>query len=204
MSYLSQASSISRVPGPINGPKITLQCAQSLLSTRQWSRLLSGIKFCRWFDFNLFARWRGCIQRYLNYFTNWFWKIKVLRHLMFNCNMRRYYLPDMISLQEAMYQLSRLLADLHPDLYAFLEFNGISPVLYLTPWFLTCFASNFPLNFAVRVLGKVSKSLVYNSGFLKSMFGFYLFENNYFNSRFLVLGFYPTYFFIVIIYILIN
>ena len=69
--------------------------------------------------------------------------------------MRRYYLPDMISLQEAMYQLSRLLADLHPDLYAFLEYNGISPVLYLTPWFLTCFASNFPLNFAVRVLGKI-------------------------------------------------
>ena len=74
---------------------------------------------------------------------------------MFNCNMRRYYLPDMISLQEAMYQLSRLLAYLHPDLYAFLEYNGISPVLYLTPWFLTCFASNFPLNFAVRVLGKI-------------------------------------------------
>ena len=82
---------------------------------------------------------------------------------MFNCNMRRYYLPDMISLQEAMYQLSRLLADLHPDLYAFLEYNGISPVLYLTPWFLTCFASNFPLNFAVRVLGKISKSLVFSS-----------------------------------------
>ena len=73
---------------------------------------------------------------------------------MFNCNMRRYYLPDMISLQEAMYQLSRLLSDQHSELYSFLEYNGITPVLYLTPWFLTIFASNFPLNFAVRVLGK--------------------------------------------------
>lgn len=80
---------------------------------------------------------------------------KVLRHLMFNCNMRRYYLPDMISLQEAMYQLSRLLSDQHPELYSFLEYNGITPVLYLTPWFLTIFASNFPLNFAVRVLDMV-------------------------------------------------
>ena len=68
--------------------------------------------------------------------------------------MRRYYLPDMISLQEAMYQLSRLLSDQHSELYSFLEYNGITPVLYLTPWFLTIFASNFPLNFAVRVLGK--------------------------------------------------
>ena len=68
--------------------------------------------------------------------------------------MRRYYLPDMISLQEAMYQLSRLLSDQHSELYSFLEYNGITPVLYLTPWFLTIFASNFPLNFAVRVLGE--------------------------------------------------
>ena len=68
--------------------------------------------------------------------------------------MRRYYMPDMVALQEAMYQLSRLLSELEKDLYQFLEYHGVTPVLYLTPWFLTIFASNFPLNFAVRVLGK--------------------------------------------------
>ena len=56
-----------------------------------------------------------------------------------------------------MYQLSRLLSDQEQELYEFLESNGITPVLYLTPWFLTLFASNFPLNFAVRVLGEYLK-----------------------------------------------
>ena len=79
---------------------------------------------------------------------------KLLRHIMYGCNMRRYYMPDMVALQEAMYQLSRLLSELEKDLYQFLEYHGVTPVLYLTPWFLTIFASNFPLNFAVRVLGK--------------------------------------------------
>ncbi|CAG5112230.1 Oidioi.mRNA.OKI2018_I69.chr2.g6469.t3.cds [Oikopleura dioica] len=78
----------------------------------------------------------------------------VLRHLMFECNMRRFYMPDMAALQEAMYQLSRLLAELEPTLYEFLESHCVTPVLYLTPWFLTLFASNFPMSFSSRVLDK--------------------------------------------------
>ena len=81
---------------------------------------------------------------------------RLLRHMMLGCDMRRYYMPDMAALQEAMYQLSRLLSELESDLYEFLEGHGVTPVLYLTPWFLTLFASNFPLNFAVRVLGILS------------------------------------------------
>lgn len=53
-----------------------------------------------------------------------------------------------------MYQLSRLLHDYHRDLYNHLEENEISPSLYAAPWFLTLFASQFPLGFVARVFGK--------------------------------------------------
>uniref|UniRef100_A0A8D1E1D5 TBC1 domain family member 4 n=1 Tax=Sus scrofa TaxID=9823 RepID=A0A8D1E1D5_PIG len=50
-----------------------------------------------------------------------------------------------------MYQLSRLLHDYHRALYNHLEENEISPSLYAAPWFLTLFASQFPLGFVARV-----------------------------------------------------
>ncbi|XP_025019212.1 TBC1 domain family member 4 isoform X2 [Python bivittatus] len=50
-----------------------------------------------------------------------------------------------------MYQLSRLLHDYHRDLYHHLEENEISPSLYAAPWFLTLFASQFPLGFVARI-----------------------------------------------------
>lgn len=53
-----------------------------------------------------------------------------------------------------MYQLSRLLHDYHRDLYSHLEQQEIGPSLYATPWFLTAFASHFPLGFVARVFGK--------------------------------------------------
>ena len=81
------------------------------------------------------------------------------RHIMFECDMRRFYMPDMAALQEAMYQLSRLLAEMEPALYEFLESHCVTPVLYLTPWFLTLFASSFPMSFSSRVLGKLSISV---------------------------------------------
>lgn len=52
-----------------------------------------------------------------------------------------------------MYQLSRLLHDYHRDLYNHLEEHEIGPSLYAAPWFLTLFASQFPLNFVSRVFG---------------------------------------------------
>lgn len=53
-----------------------------------------------------------------------------------------------------MYQLSRLLHDYHRDLYGHLEQQEIGPSLYATPWFLTAFASHFPLGFVARVFGE--------------------------------------------------
>ncbi|XP_061882186.1 TBC1 domain family member 1-like [Entelurus aequoreus] len=75
----------------------------------------------------------------------------MLKFLMYDVGLRRQYRPDMIILQIQMYQLSRLLHDYHRDLYSHLEQQEIGPSLYATPWFLTAFASHFPLGFVARV-----------------------------------------------------
>ncbi|KAK3542772.1 hypothetical protein QTP70_002973 [Hemibagrus guttatus] len=74
-----------------------------------------------------------------------------LKFLMYDLGHRRQYRPDMISLQIQMYQLSRLLHDYHRGLYSHLEEHEISPSLYAAPWFLTLFASQFPLGFVSRI-----------------------------------------------------
>ncbi|KAK2507007.1 hypothetical protein MC885_006293, partial [Smutsia gigantea] len=76
---------------------------------------------------------------------------EMLKFLMYDLGFRKQYRPDMMSLQIQMYQLSRLLHDYHRDLYSHLEENEISPSLYAAPWFLTLFASQFPLGFVARV-----------------------------------------------------
>lgn len=53
-----------------------------------------------------------------------------------------------------MYQLSRLLHDYHKDLQCHLEQQDIAPSLYAPPWFLTNFASQYPLGFVARVFGR--------------------------------------------------
>nr|XP_031542852.1 TBC1 domain family member 1 isoform X6 [Vicugna pacos] len=77
----------------------------------------------------------------------------MLKFLMFDMGLRKQYRPDMIILQIQMYQLSRLLHDYHRDLYNHLEEHEIGPSLYAAPWFLTVFASQFPLGFVARVFG---------------------------------------------------
>ncbi|XP_063313934.1 TBC1 domain family member 1 isoform X1 [Pelobates fuscus] len=76
---------------------------------------------------------------------------KMLKFLMYDMGLRKQYRPDMITLQIQMYQLSRLLHDYHRDLYDHLEQYEIGPSLYAAPWFLTMFASQFPLGFVARV-----------------------------------------------------
>ncbi|XP_061698015.1 TBC1 domain family member 4 isoform X2 [Syngnathoides biaculeatus] len=74
-----------------------------------------------------------------------------LKFLMYDLAVRRQYKPDMVSLQIQMYQLSRLLHDYNRDLYHHLEEYEICPSLYAAPWFLTLFASQFPLGFVSRI-----------------------------------------------------
>ncbi|XP_048388340.1 TBC1 domain family member 4 isoform X2 [Stegostoma tigrinum] len=76
---------------------------------------------------------------------------EMLKFLMYDLGFRKQYRPDMMSLQIQMYQLSRLLHDYHRELYNHLEDNEVSPSLYAAPWFLTFFASQFPLGFVARV-----------------------------------------------------
>ncbi|KAK2840034.1 hypothetical protein Q5P01_013774 [Channa striata] len=75
----------------------------------------------------------------------------MLKFLMYDLGIRRQYRPDMVSLQIQMYQLSRLLHDYHRELYNHLEEHEICPSLYAAPWFLTLFASQFPLGFVSRI-----------------------------------------------------
>uniref|UniRef100_A0A3Q4AX97 Rab-GAP TBC domain-containing protein n=1 Tax=Mola mola TaxID=94237 RepID=A0A3Q4AX97_MOLML len=75
----------------------------------------------------------------------------MLKFLMYDMGLRKQYRPDMIILQIQMYQLSRLLHDYHRGLYSHFEQHEIGPSLYATPWFLTAFASHFPLGFVARV-----------------------------------------------------
>ncbi|XP_016895278.2 TBC1 domain family member 4 isoform X2 [Cynoglossus semilaevis] len=75
----------------------------------------------------------------------------MLKFLMYDLGIRRQYRPDMISLQVQMYQLSRLLHDYHRELYNHFEEYEICPSLYAAPWFLTLFASQFPLGFVSRI-----------------------------------------------------
>lgn len=80
---------------------------------------------------------------------------KMLKFLMYDMGLRKQYRPDMIILQIQMYQLSRLLHDYHRDLYNHLEEHEIGPSLYAAPWFLTVFASQFPLGFVARVFDMI-------------------------------------------------
>ncbi|XP_035531940.1 TBC1 domain family member 4 isoform X3 [Morone saxatilis] len=75
----------------------------------------------------------------------------MLKYLMYDLGIRQQYRPDMVSLQIQMYQLSRLLHDYHRELYNHFEEHEISPSLYAAPWFLTLFASQFPLSFVSRI-----------------------------------------------------
>uniref|UniRef100_A0A8C9XQX1 TBC1 domain family member 4 n=1 Tax=Sander lucioperca TaxID=283035 RepID=A0A8C9XQX1_SANLU len=75
----------------------------------------------------------------------------MLKFLMYDLGVRQQFRPDMVSLQVQMYQLSRLLHDYHRELYNHFEEHEICPSLYAAPWFLTLFASQFPLNFVSRV-----------------------------------------------------
>ncbi|KAM4859700.1 TBC1 domain family member 4 isoform 1-T1 [Thomomys bottae] len=80
---------------------------------------------------------------------------EMLKFLMYDLGFRKQYRPDMLSLQIQMYQLSRLLHDYHRDLYSHLEEHEISPSLYAAPWFLTLFASQFPLGFVARIFDMI-------------------------------------------------
>lgn len=76
---------------------------------------------------------------------------ELMRHLLFNFGLRKQYLPSMNALHLQLYQITRLLRDHEYDLFNHFDNYDISPSLYAAPWFLTLFASQFPLGFVARL-----------------------------------------------------
>lgn len=75
--------------------------------------------------------------------------------LMYDVGCRNMYLPDMKGMKLAVYKVTRLLYDMDQDIYIFFEKHQVSMMLVATPWFLTMFASSFPLHFVSRVFDMV-------------------------------------------------
>lgn len=79
----------------------------------------------------------------------------LMKHLLFHLGLRRQYKQDMGALQVQLYQLCRLLHSRQRALYTHLEQLDIAPALFAAPWFLTLFASQFPLGFVARLFDAV-------------------------------------------------
>lgn len=79
----------------------------------------------------------------------------MMKHLLFHLGLRRQYKQDMGALQVQLYQLCRLLHSRQRALYTHLDQFDIAPALYAAPWFLTLFASQFPLGFVSRLFDAV-------------------------------------------------
>lgn len=79
----------------------------------------------------------------------------LMKHLLFHLGLRRQYKQDMGALQVQLYQLCRLVHRRQQALYTHLDQLDIAPALYAAPWFLTLFASQFPLGFVARLFDAV-------------------------------------------------
>eukprot|EP01135_Chromosphaera_perkinsii_P003691 Nk52_evm9s252 gene=Nk52_evmTU9s252 len=77
-----------------------------------------------------------------------FW---VLLRLMYGY-LREIFKPDMECLQLLLYQLNSLLGDMNPKLLAHFEEEGLTMTMVSSPWFLTIFAYQLPLQYVFRVL----------------------------------------------------
>ncbi|GIX69489.1 TBC1 domain family member 1 [Caerostris darwini] len=75
-----------------------------------------------------------------------------MKHIMFTLGLRNQYKSDMAALQVQMYQLARIVQTTVPEVHELFEKFEISPMLYAAPWFLTIFASHFPIGFVARLL----------------------------------------------------
>lgn len=69
--------------------------------------------------------------------------------LMEERGLRELYNHDMSRLQAELWQLSQLMPK---GLSEHLEKHGVLPVLFASSWLLTCFAVDFPISFAARVM----------------------------------------------------
>lgn len=76
---------------------------------------------------------------------------KMLYKLMNLHDYKDIYRGSLSNLQTRLYQLSRLMHDFIPAVHQLLQRNEVTPFFYAAPWFLTIFASQYPISFAARV-----------------------------------------------------
>jgi len=76
----------------------------------------------------------------------------VLVQLMSEYRLREFYKPCMTELGVCLHQLDGLIADFLPDLQSHFVNQCFAPSHYASAWFLTLFATAFPLSMATRVM----------------------------------------------------
>jgi len=76
----------------------------------------------------------------------------LLARLLQGHNLRSFYTEDMHGVKMRMYQMNTLTQTLFPDMYKHLEKLGVSIALVTTPWFMTAFGYQLPLEVAFRVM----------------------------------------------------
>ncbi|KAM7542311.1 hypothetical protein Aperf_G00000005615 [Anoplocephala perfoliata] len=76
----------------------------------------------------------------------------VLVHLMNDYRLRELYKPCMTELGVCMHQLDGLIAEHFPELHTHFNAQSFAPSHYASAWFLTLFATAFPVPMATRVM----------------------------------------------------
>lgn len=75
--------------------------------------------------------------------------------LMVGCNLRTCYLSSMHGAILKLWQLHQLVQELMPRLAQHMHDSAVEITLFATPWLMSLFASDFPLNFSGRVIDGV-------------------------------------------------
>ncbi|RWS29415.1 uncharacterized protein B4U80_10307 [Leptotrombidium deliense] len=74
----------------------------------------------------------------------------LLKHLFIFIGLRKQYIPGMSLMKQLKESFSELLKVECPDIYYHFERHGVTLDMYATNWFLTLFASQFPIPFVSR------------------------------------------------------
>jgi len=76
----------------------------------------------------------------------------ILARVLKGHNLRSFYTEDLNGVRVRMFQMDKLVQTLFPTMYLHLEKLGVSIGLLLTPWFMTAFSYQLPLDVAFRVM----------------------------------------------------
>lgn len=76
----------------------------------------------------------------------------VLVQLMNEYRLRELYKPCMTELGVCMHQLDGLIAEFLPELHTHFATQAFAPSHYASAWFLTLFATAFPISMTTRVM----------------------------------------------------